>query len=273
MKTKNLILLCALMLIAMACTESSKLQPFAAEQKANAVAAINKDTTGLTPGDDVQTADAPTAVEGDDGPSEPVLLHLPDLNNLKGEGIDSLEIEIEDISDNKYEVSAALACNGLVNQNARIDFGKLDFSESIVQSVRIKASDLPIQQSQGAICCRVELTLNLDTREGLKSCKMSSTAFYVRHSRDYSKLRYFDEKTLIENFGGALSGAVDEERNLRAPGSITGRLKQGDVFTEISVMDERHAIRKDGKIVGWDLGTAIASERFEMKEGRDEIQE
>ena len=266
----NFILLCALMLIAMGCTESPKLQTFVAAQKANAV---NEDTTGQNPGDDVQTADAPTTVEGDDGPSEPVLVHLPELNNLKGEGIDSLEIEIEDMSDNKYDVSAALACDGLVNQSAKTDFGKLDFSNGIIQSVRIKASDMPMQQSQGAISCRVELTLNLDTPERRTSRKLSSAAFYVRHSSDYSKLRYFDEKTLIKNFGGSITGTFNELGNLGAPGSSMGRLKQGETYTDIRVMDERHAVRKDGKIVGWDLGTAIASETFEIKEGSDEIQE
>lgn len=254
MRKIKVLALCAMALVAASCDE---LVPPEETLSADANRIANNAA---------QDTNEPITVYGDDGPSEPVLVHLPDLNNLKDDGVENLEIEIEDLSNNQYDVNASLACNGLINQRGKADLGKLKFDREAIHSVHIKAADLPIQQQNGFASCRMELVLNRDTPQGTKSRTMRSQPFYIHHSNDYSKAILVDENTLFNKFGKEYAAATDAAGKMAASGKKIGRTKDGVTFTEIKTMNDLTAVWENGTIVGWDMGGAPGIEELNIED-------
>jgi hypothetical protein len=167
-----------------------------------------------------------------------------------------LALQVKNLSQNDYRVGAKLLCNGLINRTADFDLGQRDLAVGETMIFAVDADEVPIQTTSGAAQARMEITLARETEAGASARRMLTPVVNYRHGVGYQSMLVFDERTLIEQHGGMLSGTGAE---ITEAGQVLGRVADGiGGFEDVKLMDPGFAVEQDGQIIGWETGMGIA---------------
>ncbi len=206
--------------------------------------------------DDNAEVEIEASVVGGDGPSRPVSLTWIDMVPGDTASAGGLALQVKNLSPNDYKVGARLLCNGLINKTADIDLGKRGLSHGETAVFAVDAEEVPIQTTSGAAQARMEITLSRETEAGVSTRRMLTPVVNYRHGAGYQNLLVFDERTLIEQHGGMLSGTGAE---ITEAGQVLGRVADGvGGFEDVKLMDPGFAVEQDGQVIGWETGMGIA---------------
>jgi hypothetical protein len=200
--------------------------------------------------------DEESVVMGNDGPSMPVQMEWIDMAPAVTSSTNRMALQVTSLSQNDYKVVAKLLCNGLINKEAEVVLDEIDLAagESVVISV--DAVDLPIQTMSGAAQARFELSLSRETEAGTSETRLLTPVVYYRHGASYEGLQVFDERALMEQHGGRISGIG---AGLEESGQVLGRVANVEgAFDEVKLMDNDFAVKQGGKIIGWESGMDIS---------------
>jgi hypothetical protein len=185
--------------------------------------------------------------EGELGPSGPVEATWLDIGPTGASGLQTLDLNVRNISPVEVTASVDLICNGFIDKEKTRkmtpEIQKIPIGGDVLFSIPVKR--LPIQVLVGAGSFRARVNAILNTDDKVEREVQTSTLFF-RHTTDYNKIDVFNINELVESQGGVL---VD--RNV-SKNTVVGRvLDDNDIPASLSAGDaNKEVFGSDSKSKG-----------------------